>query len=435
MNSAVLFGERAPRSPVIGHTAALSTTLIWAVLAVGLMLSPLSDFLSVRALHGATGQGGDARFSLLVRGAMVFGLLGAMVWGGKVRLSGLRIAMLVIAPILSASVVYALGDMSGSEFVEQAIFVLKIFSFFVYLAALSGLSARRLAKLESIVYVSLLVYAMAIVAGAAFSIEMFRSYQADTQIRSGYKGIVFAQNEASSLMIVGLAFGYLRVLRFGWRLRDTLLVVSLLAASMLVGTKGAAVGALGVTCAYFYSRHSVFKATLNAGAMIGLIAGVAMLSYLFIPAIQQAADLSIGYFNQAGGHFEDNKLLTVLLSGRNLKFANVWDGLGRQDYVALLTGGYPLARSLVEIDIPDLVLALGLPIAIAYFVMLYGVLVHHGRRLATSRFSKLFFFVLIAVAASAGHELGSAVITPYLAVIAIVIKRCVAPGVLAGEKL
>ncbi|MFL9964195.1 O-antigen ligase family protein [Paraburkholderia sediminicola] len=398
------------------------------------MLSPVADFLSVYASHGALStSASDARFSLFLRGAILFGLIIAMLTGGKIRRSGLYLSLLVCVAILSSGAAYALDIASGPEFGQQSIFVLKVFSFFVYFRALSELGDRRLAKLEWFVRLALLAYGICIVAGAALSIEMFRSYQADTHIRSGYKGIVYAQNEASALVTVGLAFAYLGGLRSGWRVREILLAGILLAASMLIGTKGAVIGALGVTCAYFYARHNAFRATARAALVLGTLAALAILAYVTIPNIQQAVDLTLNYFEYQGGRASSDRLLTILLSGRNLKFANVWDGVAQHNYIALLTGGYPVTRYMVEIDIPDLVLTLGLPAFVAYFMALRGAFVYSGKPCSTTRFGKLFFYLIVAVAATAGHVFGSALVAPFLAFIAVIVKRYASSGSQQGN--
>lgn len=213
--------------------------LIWVLFALLFSLTPLADFLTVKAAGAGDSAG---RYSLILRGFVVVGLIYATLIGGNIKRSTCTKALLAMTPIAVAAVVGLVGDISAKEFVEQVIFVSKIFSFFVYAAALSSLSARQRAQLEPFVFGALLVYALAIIVGAAFSIELFRSYQADTQIRSGYKGIVFAQNEASALMITGLGYAYLQVLQFGWRKWMALVIVILTAAAMLIGTKAAAGG-------------------------------------------------------------------------------------------------------------------------------------------------------------------------------------------------
>jgi hypothetical protein len=228
-------------------------------------------------------------------------------------------------------------------------------------------------------------------------------------------------------MLAGLALAYLRILRFGWNVRTSALVGVLLCASMLTGTKGAAAGALGVTCAYFYGRHRAFSASVRAATVVAVLVAAATVAYFALPAIQRAADLSLRYFAHQSGRTSENRLLTMLLSGRNLKLANVWDGLADQNYVALLTGGYPVTRYMVEIDIPDLLLTMGLPVFAAYAVAFRAAFVHSGRRDVFARYGKLLFLVLVAVAATAGHLLDSAVIGPYLAMVAVVLKRGAAP--------
>ncbi|WP_165986848.1 O-antigen ligase family protein [Caballeronia sp. SBC1] len=255
-----------------GGTVYLTRPLVWTLLVAGFALSPVGDFLSVFALKGGVGGDFGARYSLFLRGIVLAGLVVAMSIRGKVQLSSLRIMLLVAVAISASSISYALAGMTNGEYVEEVIAILKVFSFFVYVAALSGLSDRQLAKLEPVVRAALLIYALSIFAGAIFSIDMFRSYRGDTQIRAGYKGIVYAQNETSALMMVGLAYGCLRVLRRGWTLLDAVFVGVLLIASLLVGTKGGVVGALGVLCGYLYARHGVFHATVRAAVAVSLLA-------------------------------------------------------------------------------------------------------------------------------------------------------------------
>jgi hypothetical protein len=312
--------------------------------------------------------------------------------------------------------------MTAGEYVEEVIAILKVFSFFVYVAALSGLSDQQLAKLEPVVRVALLIYALSIVAGAIFSIDMFRSYRGDTQIRAGYKGIIYAQNETSALMMIGLAYGCLRVLRRGWTLPDAVFIGVLLIASPLIGTKGAMVGALGVLCAYLYARHGVLQATLRATVAVSLLAGIAITAYVAVPAVQQATDLSLQYFADQQGRVADDQMLTILMSGRNIKFANVWSDLAQQDYVALLTGGYPTVRYSIEIDGPDLLLALGLPV-FSFYIYDLGRMFISRRRGPLARFGKLFFVVVVIIACTAGHVLVSAIVAPYLAFIAVLVSR------------
>ncbi|MDN7456416.1 hypothetical protein [Burkholderia cenocepacia] len=408
------FGEQSVR---------ISATFVWIVLGLGLIISPVGDFLSVYAKSSAVAQGGDARISLAVRGMMIAGLLTATLWGLRVRVSDMRVAIALALALCVTLISYAVGSMTPREAIEQIIYVLKVFSFFVYPAAMMRLDDRRLQQIEMVAFASLLAYGGAIVLGATMSIETFRSYQAQTHIRSGYKGIVYAQNEAAALVVVSIAFGYLHALVRGWSSRSVALVCCMLIAAMLTGTKGAVVGVLGMTCAYFYSRHNVFKATRYVAIVIGGLVVSAVLAYLFIPQVSQAVELSQRYFSSQGSRIGSDKLVTLLLSGRNLKFGAIWGDLRQHDFVSLLTGGYPVVRYMVEIDVPDLILMFGLPIFFIYFLSLIGAFVRLGPRTRSRRFGILFFIVLIAMASSAGHVLGSAVIGPYLALIAVMIQR------------
>ncbi len=415
--------------PVVAHAASrTAATLAWAALIIGLGLSPLGDFLSVYAAKGAATQGADARVSLLLRGMMIAGLMAALLSGCRVSLAGLRRTILFAFVLCATLGSFVLGVLTGHELLEQMVFALKVFTFFVYPAAMLMLSDRRLEQIESVVFVSLLVYGLSIVIGASLSIDMFRSYQADTQIRAGYKGIIYAQNEAAALVVAAIGFGYLHALLRGWTWRSVALVACMLVAAALTGTKGALLGALGVTCAYLYARHNALRASGYAGIALTVLGAAAAGAYLFIPKVTAAVDLSLRYFEYRGGRIGNDKILTLLLSGRNLKFANVWADLQQNHYIALLTGGHPVVRYMVEIDVPDLILAFGFPIFALYFASLTRTFVRGGEHRKANRFGRLFFFVLIAMASSAGHVLGSAVVSPYLALIAVMIRRARRPA-------
>lgn len=405
------------------RAARFSATLVWIVLGFGLILLPVSDFLSIYAKNNAAAQGGDARVSLLIRGVMVASLFVAVMGGMRVRRFNLVLTAAAAVCVCTTLGAYAMDTFTTRELSDQLIFAIKVFSFFVYPAAMSLLSDRRLQQVETIAFATLLIYGAAIVMGALLSIDMFRSYQAQTHIRSGYKGIVNAQNEAAALIVVSIGFGYLQALLRGWSKSSVSLVLCMFVAAMLTGTKGAVVGALGMTCAYFYSRYSFFKATGRIAVVVGAMAAFAVLAYLFVPQVTQAIELTQRYFEHQGGRLGGDKVVTLLLSGRNLKFANVWEELRQAEFVPLLIGGYPVVRYMVEIDIPDLVLAFGVPVFAVYLTGLTRTFVRRGRQVGSRRFGGLFFLVMLAMASTAGHVLGSAIVSPYLALVAVMIQR------------
>ena len=407
------------------HKRRSSLSWIWIIFATGLALSPLADFLSVKAAHGADGGAGDARYSLLLRGSMAVGLFVVLLSAKSAKLSSWRIGLLAIVAGLASAATYALGDMSAGEVAQQEILILKVFSFFVCLAALSGLRDDELEALKPMVRYTLLAYALAILAGAVFSIDMFRSYWGDTEIRAGYKGIVYAQNEASALMIAGLGYGLLTVLISGWSVANGAFVACFLLASGLVGTKAALAGAVSIMCGYLYSRHRVPQATLRALAVVASFVFIAAAAYLCMPAVRSAVDLSVQYFTYQHDHAGQGATLSTILSGRDLKFSKVWDDVSSGGYMALLTGGYPIVRYLIEIDLPDLILAMGLPVCAIYLCMLAKPFLHRGDG-SVLRFGKWFFVVLMATACTAGHVLVSAIVSPYLAMIAVLLQRAAA---------
>ena len=404
----------------------MAAAIAWGGLVVGLGLSPFADFLSVYAAKGAGVQHGvDARISLVLRGMMTISLIVCLIYGSRTSIGGLRqtaaFAFVVCATIGS----YAFGMLVAREVFEQVVFALKVFTFFVYPAAMMMLTNRRLDQVQSVAFATLMAYGLSIIIGASLSIELFRSYQADVQIRSGYKGIIYAQNEAAALVVTATAFGYLHALLRGWTWRSMSLVGCMIVASSLTGTKGAMLGVIGVTCVYFFARFNAIKASWYAGLVLTALAIAAISAYFFVPAVNQAVELSLRYFEYRSGHTDDDVLLTLLLSGRNLKLANVWTDVQANDYIALLTGGHPVVRYMVELDAFDPLLAFGVPIFAIYTLALSRTFIRRGAHQRVNRFAYLFFVVLIGMACTAGHVLGSAVVSPYLALIAVAIRRAV----------
>ncbi|WP_322105699.1 O-antigen ligase family protein [Paraburkholderia sp. J41] len=396
--------------------------MVWFVLLGGIALSPLADFLSVYALKGQAGGDMGARYSLFVRGVMVFGLVTALSFRGRVRLSSLCIGLLAVAAVAMSCASLAFDGMTSGEFVEEVIAIAKVFSLFVYVAAFSELKDGQLERVEALIRMTLFVYAIAILVGAAFSIDIFRSYRGDTQIRAGYKGIIYAQNEASALLLSALALVYLHVARSGWRATHVGLVVTLFTAAFLLGTKGALVAGFGVIAAYSYARYGVIKASVRLGSVIAVMSAVAIAVYFFVPTIRQAVDLSIQYFSYQGDRAGSERVATVLMSGRNVKFSNVWDELVRRDFLPLLIGGYPTVRYPVEMDGPDLTLIMGIPVSCLYLRALFRLYAQPGKGRITN-YGKYFFILLIFIACTAGHVLTSAIVAPYLAVISELVRR------------
>ncbi|WP_321905423.1 O-antigen ligase family protein [Paraburkholderia tropica] len=399
-----------------------SRTAIWLTLLVGITLSPLADFMSVYALKGQVGGDIAARYSLFVRGGLVAGLIVAMLFSGRVRLANWRICLLALVVVIMSCCAFAFDEMTSREFVEEVIVIAKVFSFFVYVAALSQLKDAQLEKVEALLLATLLVYTLAIVAGAVFSIDIFRSYRGETQIRAGYKGIIYAQNEASALLLSGLGLAFLHIVQHGWSGRRMVLVATFFVAAFLLGTKGALISSFGVIAAYSFAQYGVLKASVRLAVVVALMVVLAIAIYFLMPSVRQAVDLSIQYFSYQSDHAGGDKIATVLMSGRNLKFSNVWEDLSSRGFLPLLIGGYPTVRYPIEMDGPDFMLIMGIPIFCLYMRDLFRLYVRAGEDHVTS-YGKYFFVLLLLVSCSAGHVLTSAIVAPYLATIADIVRR------------
>ncbi|HKR44365.1 MAG TPA: O-antigen ligase family protein [Paraburkholderia sp.] len=410
------------RGSSAGARAKYSAVLICLILLVGIGLTPMGDFLSVYALKGQVGGDAGARYSFLVRGAMVTGLVAAMLLDGRVRVSNWRVGALALLVGFMSCVSLANGGMDAKEFTEEIIAIAKVFSLFVYFTAFSELSDRQIEKVEAVMRVTLVIYALAIVAGAAFSIDIFRSYRGETQIRAGYKGVIYAQNEASALLLSGFALICLGVLRRGWDTQSKGIIGLLFTASFLLGTKAAVVSGLGVVAVYSYARYGLLKATVRFTLTLMALLLFALGVYYASPAVHQAVDLSIQYFVYHRDHASEDAIATVIMSGRNVKFVKVWEELSNESFLPLLAGGYPTVRYPVEMDGPDLALIMGIPVILIYLLDLHRLYVLSPNG-CIARYGKYFFLLLLMVACSAGHVLTSAIVAPYLAMIAALVHR------------
>lgn len=409
-------------APARAPSAALRQS-IYRVLCVGISLGPVADFLSVWAGGGVAGAG--ARVSLLLRAAVTVALFGLLLSRGRLSREGLRLACAALYCVVVAAWLWADSVYAAGALFEQMVFVVKVFSVFVYGAAMATLDPREFRVVGVLGGVTLAVYAAAILAGAGLSIDMFRSYQADVQIRSGYKGIFVAQNEVSALMAVALATAYLLVLRGGWSAYRAAFVGVVVLASMCVGTKAAIGNVALMTLAYLVAQRGWHGAVLPALAILLVGLAVMFSAYGLVPSVREAADVTLAYFTDRYQPGNADSVVGMVASGRNVKLLEVWQTLAQSTWLPLLVGGYPAASYLVEMDFPDLAIVLGLPVLTIYLVawcapfLTRTIPVTHRHDL----YGRLVLVILLLLANLAGHVLASGGVALYLALLGQTLRR------------
>ncbi|KMN09781.1 hypothetical protein TU84_10920 [Pseudomonas helleri] len=293
--------------------------------------------------------------------------------------------------------------------------LLKFYVIFLFFYGFTALLNSRLISNEQLTRITtflIYVYSLAIVFGAVFGVALMRYYDTD---RWGVKGIIISGNEASGVLLVSLAWSMLQFSRSQSR---TLLPL-VIAALLLSGTKSSIIGMLILFVGYYIAKggiSSIIKMCFSALLLI-LASGY---FYLYFDAVQEAVAKSADYFEYQYYNFANKSLITLALSGRDLKLYTVYNEIINDYPVALFIGGFPVGSYSTEMDFFDL-LALsgifGVLIYTYYWLRIWKKQFIYNK--FESRFRLAFVITFIALGFLGGHMFYSAVTAPLLASLAI----------------
>lgn len=402
----------------------------YALLIMVLVGGVFSDLVSVLLSFSGSGFW---RMSLILRTLFLVGTFATLLVQWQKRWNSYLV-------FLGALVVSGLSLLTGylsdpifevSAYVDSLLLMIKFtFVFFIFLlikqAVRTGSRLTTLAKMVDWVIVS---YVFFILLGAVTGLEVFRSYGGD-YVRPGFKGIIYAQNEATGFMIVANAWFFARM---AVGARSWLWLALAFLASVCVGTKGLLLAIPIMLVGMIKVTYGTKRALFLSSVAIVLISGAAWGAYLTIDQVRAAVDLFWSYVSFAYENQSNGSLMSVLITGRDIKFEELITLVSNNFPWVLLVGGAPIGGHASESDPIDLTVAFGLPFLLlfltAYWQMAIGFV---GITSVWARqFLGIFMIIVFLVALTGGHIWASAVCAPFIALLIFYVQRI--DGMHAGQ--
>ncbi|MET2851322.1 O-antigen ligase family protein [Vibrio owensii] len=377
-----------------------SVAVYSSVSILGLYLLPMFDFLSV---YGEFVHASFTRYSLIARFIVLLSVFVIYIKSAH----SLRIINLVIYLFSMMCLNIALIDFFDIyDLIETTLLLIKFSSVFIFYYAfkltLNDYDASRLFD------VSIVLYCSPIILGGLFEIEFFKYYSSE---RWGYRGILSAGNEVSSLVMIFLTWSLLKMKSRVYYIR--VFVCSL--ALILCGTKSSIIALVMIM---------IFWTMINIRNINKWVTFIALLLALITPiflynsneTFYHNVNLTIGYFVWQFENYADHNIITLLLSGRDNKFMDVYYLLADSYYIPLVLGGFPIAKYTIEMDIFDLISILGLPLAVFYLSMYFSLF---RKAIKYNGFAKYFLFSYLFLGFFGGHFLYSIVSSPFLSLLCL----------------
>lgn len=391
-------------------------TSLLLLLCAAFICNPLFDFISITLNSGGTES---SRVSLISRGILSTAILISAIALNIRNKNKIITLSALILPIASCTIWLLLGFYDEKTFLENLVYITKLASFFSFLYTIKTLKPAQFSKLESIVKSSLFIYLACILAGAIFDINSFRSYAlAD---RSGYKGIIIAQNEAAGLILVATLISAANITQ-RIAIKSDIIIFSLaITASLLLGAKASLIGALLSIISVCVARYGFARATPIIIISLITISSVALLAYNLNTEINIAVQSSLSYFEYQYDNYAQGNIFTLLLSGRDNKLDYVLNNILSKNYLYLITGGYPMGNYSIEIDFPDLILLMGAPTASLYILQFISSF--KTRNKSMKLFAMLSLGSILIISNTAGHIFVSALVLPYISFLCEKINR------------
>ena len=286
-----------------------------------------------------------------------------------------------------------------NKFLISFMWCIKTFVYVFFLLFLKNVKNQQ--SVTKVIIAFILIYVFFQFIGAIFGIDQLRSY--DSGYRAGYKGVLFAQNEASVYFFFGgLILNHKPKKN---KLLDYFLLMVSVFSLILTGTKTAIIMVPILVFYFFYIRKGLKKSIFLVLIAIIIIFLLILFLYYKSPFFNSAIDLSIRYFkhkaNERGMGF-----LYVLTSSRSAVCIDAFSWGWQNMPASLFWGGVPIAYKFVEMDVFDQIFVFGIPATVIYYLLVFN---YWGKK------SKISFFSFIIIALFAGHAVSSIVSAPFVA--------------------
>ena len=252
-------------------------------------------------------------------------------------------------------------------------------------------------KLFTALDIALVAYLLFIFIGFFSGSDMFRTYWRG--VRPGYRGIIMSQNEATGTMLVAIFwFG----MRYFSGQRHVLFFIVSVVATLILGTKGALLAIVPLLFGMFWARYGAIKMVPILGWMLVGMAVLSVTAYQFSEAIR--GDVAL-FWNYMSSHLYGDSfraMVTLLMSGRDLRVEAFLPTLSNDLSAINLIGGMPIAYGSMEIDPIDAFLRGGLLFLVLLLISYWKIFFYSGGRNGKSY--KLILFVLwMGIAFTGGH--------------------------------
>ncbi|WP_439114133.1 hypothetical protein [Hydrogenophaga sp.] len=384
-------------------------------LLILLVAMPLADFLTVYARDA--GISSIERFSIVYRAVML--LLLIILNSLLIRKSQILLWASFIFSGLSIAINLLLADASMESVGENFLLLIKFYLIFLFYNVFAEIVKNRYLPINRLVKTFTLIifaYTLSIPIGAIFDISSFQFYAND---RWGVKGIIISGNEMSGFLIIALAWALLAKKS----IFKIILVLLTALAMMLSGTKAAFLGLVLLLTGYFWANGGIKRLFYAAPTALLFLFICSLLVYMKSERVRLEVENTFAYFNYQFSNQAEGSILTLGLSGRNIKLYNVYNDIFSNRPWTLFTGGYPIADYSIEMDFFDLLILAG---PVSFFI--YAVFwVKQWRdknsfnkaAANASRFKLVFLVAFISLSFFGGHMLYSAVAAPFLAMLII----------------
>jgi hypothetical protein len=287
-----------------------------------------------------------------------------------------------------------------------------IISLFIFISVFIGKYIYSM-YYETLLLESILLYVAPIILGSLFNIELFKYYDSE---RWGVKGIIVSGNEASAFLLSSLTWFFLNKKSFF----NSICILVVMSAMILSGTKASILGLLMLTLGALWSKNPIsfiYKGTI----FVLIFIAITFLLYNYNISFQDAVLKTFSYFEYQYYHFANGSLVSLALSGRDIKLYTVYSSILENEILSLIIGGYPIAGYTVEMDVFDLIPLVGFFGTIFYFFIWFSYWNKKSTNLKIyqKRLKRVFLFVFIFLAFFGGHMFSSAVAAPFIALLSI----------------
>jgi len=333
--------------------------------------------------------------------------------GAKVYLLILSLTAFYLAGVLSS----AINGLYEENILRNIVIINKIVFVFicggVVLAYFKDVRDRK--QLFKYYEWLVLIESFIVVMGFIFKISLFASY--DPAIRFGYKGIIPAQNEATGFFIIAVFYFANKFFHLESSNINLYKLVLVLFAGMLTGTKGCVIFIPIIICGYLLKY---FRVGFYLKKLVCLLP-VIVLIYVKWDFILSQVMVSIGYLQGQLSSLESssdlliNPTITMLISGRNLKFLYFSNYIRRHwTIINYLFGGFNVFKCSLEVDPLDVFALFGMVGFLVFYLNYFKIL---GFRIHGMPFN-VFYFIAIwtVVSFTGGHLVYSAINAMYLSV-------------------